>query len=85
MTPEQRALRARIASNARWSQASKADRTAGTATARRVRREQWAAEVDPDGELPPDELARRVANKQAEHMARMTLASSRARASRKTA
>ena len=64
MTPEQRRLRARIAANARWSRpmarADQAD-AARTAIAMRIERE-----VDPEGQLPPDQrtaLARAAARR----------------------
>ena len=55
MTPEQRRLRARIAANARWSRpVARADQAdaARTAIAMRIERE-----VDPEGQLPPDQRA----------------------------
>jgi hypothetical protein len=72
-----RALIARIAAHTRW--AGEPDRTAATAPARKGLDAKWAREVDPEGVLPPDEVARRVENLRQAHMTRMALASARAR------
>lgn len=72
-----RALIARIAAHTRW--AGEPDRAAATAPARKGLDAKWAREVDPDGTLPPAELARRVENLRQAHMTRMALASARAR------
>jgi hypothetical protein len=72
-----RALIARIAAHTRW--AGEPDRAAATAPARKGLDAKWAREVDPDGVLPPAELARRVENLRQAHMTRMALASARAR------
>lgn len=72
-----RALIARIAAHTRW--AGEADRAAATAPARKGLEAKWAAQVDPDGVLAPDELERRVQNLRQAHMQRMALASARAR------
>jgi hypothetical protein len=77
-TPEERALVARIAAAEKW--ARNPDRTAATAPARAGRRAKWAAEITAQlGELPPDELERRIDDKQRAAMLRMTLASKIAR------
>lgn len=72
-----RALIARIAAHTRW--AGEPDRAAATAPARKGLEAKWAAQVDPDGVMAPDELARRVENLRQAHMQRMALASARAR------
>jgi hypothetical protein len=72
-----RTLIARVAAHTRW--AGEPDRKAATAPARRGLDAKWAREVDPDGLLAPDELARRVDSLRQAHMARMALASARAR------
>jgi hypothetical protein len=77
-TPEERALVARIAAAERWAGCS--DRTKATASWRAGRRAKWAAEITAQlGELPPDELERRIDDKQRAAMLRMTLASKAAR------
>ncbi len=77
MTPADRRLRAQLAANARWAKAE--DRTTGTAAARRARFAQFEAQVDPDNKLPAEERARRAESAMKAHMARMALASSKAR------
>ena len=55
MTPEQRRLRARIAANARWSRPmARADQADAARTAMTTRLER---EVDPAGQLQPDQRA----------------------------
>ena len=77
-TPEERALVARIATAEKWARCP--DRTEATAPARAGRRAKWAAEITAQlGELPPDELERRIDDKQRAAMLRMTLASKIAR------
>lgn len=78
-----RALVARIAAHTRW--AGEPDRTAATAPARKGMEAKWAAQVDPDGVMAPDELARRIDNLRQAHMQRMALASAKARRARKAA
>lgn len=76
-TPTDRRTAARIANAVRWSRES--DPKAATAPARRGLEAKWAREVDPDGVLPPAELERRIELCRTAHMARMTLASAKAR------
>ncbi len=54
-----KAIRASIASAERWAHVL--DRSIATAPARNALRWRDEREVDPEGILPPDELARRVA------------------------
>jgi hypothetical protein len=72
-----RILAARIAAHTRW--AMEPDRKQATRAARKGLDARWAREVDPDGVLPPDELALRVDHLRRAHMTRMALASARAR------
>ena len=58
MTPEQRRLRAQLAANARWSRPMSREDQADAARA--AIHERLALQVDPLGELPPDERDRRV-------------------------
>jgi hypothetical protein len=81
-TPEERALRARIAAAERWGRTL--DRTAATAPARQGMRSKFEQLADPDGVLPPHERARRADQLQHAHMLRMALASARARRRRPT-
>ena len=58
MTPEQRRLRAQIAANTRWSRPMSREDQADAARAAIFRR--LECQVDPHGELPPDERDRQV-------------------------
>lgn len=59
-TPAERSLRGRMAVNTSWAKTP--DRTARTQAARDKFEARFEREVDPDGVLPPKELARRVAS-----------------------
>ncbi len=76
LTPEQRALRARLAAHARWA---KNDPHEGTAPARRGFIERFEREVDPGYELPEGERRRRAQSALKAHMQSLALRSSRAR------
>lgn len=58
MSPAQRALRARIAAHVSW--ANTTDRRARTAAARKAAWDRFERQVDPTGELPPEERAKRA-------------------------
>jgi hypothetical protein len=58
MTPAQRRLRAQVAANTRWSRPMSREDQADAARAAIFRRLEH--EVDPLGQLPPDERQRRV-------------------------
>lgn len=81
LTSEQRRLRAQIAANTRWSREN--DRVVQTAKARQALLERFIRQVDPNNELDPTEQLRRAESALRAHMARMALASSKARAGRK--
>lgn len=78
-----RVLIARVAAHTRWARTD--DRRAAMAPLTRGLEAKWAREADPDGVLPPDELARRVEGLRRAHMARMALRSAQARRARKAA
>jgi hypothetical protein len=81
VTPaSERRIVAQIAAHTRW--ATTTDRTAATAPARAGFDARFARQVDPDGLLPPDELATRIASAKAAHFRRLALASARKRATR---
>jgi hypothetical protein len=61
---------ARIAAAERWGRTT--DRSTATAPARAGLRAKFAAEVDPDGTLPPAELERCVDHLMQAHMLRMS-------------
>jgi len=77
LTPEQRTLRARIAANTRWSQE---DPTENAVRGQKGLRARFLREVDPDSALTPAERERRADAAYRAHMARLALASSKARA-----
>lgn len=79
LTPEQYTLRARAAAFAQHAQG----RT-NTKAAYAARLASLEDEVDPDRILSPEERARRVAWAMASQMAKLSLASSRARAKKRT-
>lgn len=76
MTPEQRALRARLGGLAT---AARHDTREVTAPARRAFMARFEALVDPDGTLPPAERARRAEAAKRLHFSRLALKSAAAR------
>lgn len=80
LTPEQRSQRARIASLTRWS---KEDPAATAARGQAGLLARFEREVDPEGSLPEAERRRRAECARQAHMARLSLASSKARAARR--
>lgn len=79
-TPVERRLHAQQASLAYWSQVE--DRTAATQPLRDGLTRKWEQEIDPNGKLPPQELAHRVEMRRRAHMAEMTRKSIKARRER---
>lgn len=77
MTPEQRALRARLAAHRSWAQT--VDPSARTAAARRAFDKRFENEVDPDHVLPDDERARRAEHARKAYFTSLALKSSGAR------
>lgn len=77
LTPQQRALRASIAANARW--ARDGDRKANGERGQAGLQGRFEREVDPDGILPEKERKRRAENARREYMKRLAYKSSRAR------
>ena len=61
------------------------DRTARTEPARQGMTKRFERQVDPDGVLPPDELAKRVENARETHMLGMRLKAAKAQRLRKEA
>lgn len=74
---DQRAMIARIAAAERWAHVR--DRSDATASARAGLRARYEREVDPDGTLPPGELARRADHLMRAHMLRMSLKAAQGR------
>lgn len=77
MPTSDRSMRARIAASDRW--AREPDRTRATAPARAGLEAKFERLVDPDGTLPPDERAKRVASAKTAHYTRMALTRGRRR------
>lgn len=81
LTPEERALRARIAAHEKWAQTP--DRTAATAAARRGFESRWERQVDPEGKLDPAARLAMAESAKKAHYLRMALASARKRSKAK--
>lgn len=77
MTPEQRSLRAQMAAHALHAKIT--DPTEATARARAAFLDRFARQVDPLGELPPEERARRAEHARKAYFLGLALKSSRAR------
>lgn len=71
-TPAERRSHAQLAAHTRW--AKEPDRAAAMQPALRGQELRFARQVDPDGTLPPDQLAVRIENARQAHMAKMRLA-----------
>ena len=69
LSADERRLRAQAAAHTSW--ANTTDRTARTA--------RFEKQADPDGILPPEERARRAEHLRKAHMAKLALASAKAR------
>jgi hypothetical protein len=80
LTPAERTIRSRIAASDRWARTD--DRAAATASARGGLHARFEREVDPEGVLGPDELARRVASAKTAYYSRLALKSAQARRAR---
>lgn len=76
-TPAARRAHAQLAAHTRWAKVP--DRSAAMQPAMRGQELRFARQVDPDGVLAPEELALRIENARAAHMARMRLAKARRR------
>lgn len=68
-----KSLHASVASNARWSRADHEERRAQGRTGYAGLEAKWIREIDPDGTLSGEELAKRLANKRSEHYRGMAL------------
>lgn len=77
MTPEQRALRARIASHASWKRTP--DRARRTRPGSQALLARIAAEVDPDGVMSPADREKAVKNAVSEHFSRLAMKAAAAR------
>ena len=77
LTPEQRALRARLA--AHTLHAKVADPAAHTAPARKAFLDRFERQVDPEGALAPADRARRAAHARSAYFLALALKSAQAR------
>ncbi len=80
LTPEQRALRARLAADPLGHE----DARQGTTAARQAFNDRFLREADPEGVLAPAEGERRADSLRRAHFTRLALKSSRARRERAT-
>lgn len=81
LTPEQRALRARLAAHESW--AATPDRSARTRAARDAFMARFEREVDPDGTMPPEQRRQAAESRRKAYYARLAFKSAQARAKRK--
>lgn len=79
LTPAERKLRASIAAHTRWSHTPAAERRRQADRGQAALLAKFAAEVDPDGAMSPEERDKLARNFYSAHMKRLALASSRAR------
>jgi hypothetical protein len=77
LTPSQRSLRARVAAHALHAQGK-----TSTAAATAAQLARYEREVDPDGELSPEERTRRAGHAMRANMALLAFKASRARTKR---
>jgi len=73
----ERSLRGRIGAYESWARTE--NRTARTAPARRALLDRFEVEVDPSGELPPAERAKRAESARKAYFTRLALKSAQAR------
>jgi hypothetical protein len=78
LNAEERHLRGSLAASARWKRPGERQRQSDGQ--RQRLRERFADEIDPNRELPPDELETLIDSAISEHMARMRFARARKRA-----
>lgn len=83
LSGSQRSLAASIGSLTKWSRINSPQaRSEATAKARTAARLSWERKADPEGVLPPDELAAAVLRLRQAHQRLMTLRSAQARSAR---
>ncbi|MFE2121023.1 hypothetical protein ACFW9U_10235 [Rhodococcus aetherivorans] len=82
LTPTERQLLAQIAAHESWAKTD--DRSARTAKARKAALDRFEREVDPNGELTPQERAKRAEHARKAYFARLALRSAQARRARKS-
>lgn len=77
LTPAERRLVGEIGAHASWARTE--NRSARTEPARRAALEKFEREVDPGGDLPPAERAKRAEHARKMHFKRLALKSAQAR------
>lgn len=77
LTESERRLRSQIAAHESWARTD--DRSARTAKARKAALDRFEREVDPTGELTPQERAKRAEHARKAYFARLALKSAQAR------
>lgn len=86
MPPAQHRLASSIGGLQRWARVNSPEgRRRAFDAANAAMRSKWEREADPDGVLPPDELAAAVARLKKAHFRLMALKSAQARAGRRSA
>ena len=80
LTPTERRLAGQIGAYESWAKTS--DRSARTAAARKAALDQFERQVDPNGELTPQERAIRASHARKAYFARLALKSAQARRAR---
>ena len=73
LSPSEKTLRAQIAAHESWARTE--DRAARTANARKAAMDRFEREVDPNGELTPQERAKRAEHARKAYFARLALRS----------
>ena len=76
-----RSTLAQLGAHSKWARCE--DRTKATEPARQALQRKFEREVDPDGKLPPDELAIRAEHARKAYYTRLALKSAQARSQRK--
>ena len=77
LTPTERSLRARLAAHSSWAQT--ADPSSRTRAARDAFLDRFEREVDPDGQLPPEERRVRAEHARKAYFSQLALKSAQAR------
>jgi hypothetical protein len=80
LTQAEKSLRGQIAAHESWARTE--NPSARTRPAREAALKRFESEVDPQGELPPTERAKRAEHARKAHFKRLALASAKARRAR---
>lgn len=77
LTPAERSMRARLGAHASWARTT--DRTARTAAARSAALRRFEEQVDPEGQMVPEERHRLAEHARKAHMLKLSMAAAKAR------